>query len=1217
MVQMEANKLKNTNYTQAFPKALSCCDWTPIGEKNWITKLLRDEEIDLSVEVEQVANLTLHHLFFEQQNQRQSSRTREIALGFPLVFRLQNKSLEALPVFIWPLKLRPAPRDINQWRVKTTPDFRPILNPVLQEQFEAQLAGLQPDEWLASEKPFVELAALLSLEYLAPESDEWQAYPDFSKLQDLEAPGLLYPTAVLGLFPAEYAFHQDLPRIDVPPLGKADITWRHHISHLDLDPSQQAALNHFYESETTLVTGAAGTGKTHLVKSLVVNALSNQKKTLLISNRPTTIQKIQEELEQLDLSHLSYWLRNPQSDAGILPRLLQFPLQPKQLWSGEPPLRAWLRRADEYQQFKDRQDNAFRAARTPIFGPMDWAQTLGLYLKTAEQGGRALLGIQLQAQDFKLNIEEFTAISKQLETGQQLFRQIGSIRHPLKRLHPDIFSRHNQKEALQFVRSKLDFFLHRLEQLQREHISLINQYERQLKAYFEGFYKKYSEQITSIGQQIENNTTAYGNDFLLTSSTSLKLYAPFSKRIRAIKSEKENIIQQSQQLADQMPDMPELECPPLPSPVGRLKQLQGWLQEMRQSLEQWHAQIPKLLQDHLRRFNYQTTYEKLGMKPEILNLEAALDQTIEALNDTQLLEEKQTQPMLTLPKRQQRIESLVEYLETIQINLRDFPVFYDWQRFWLDQDARIQEIIQAIIRSKSEHWQQTFEAWYLQQLLESRQSTHLPEHSYAPTEQIESLQVLRGSLPEQINYQWEAKRQESARQLKRTLDLKPKSPGLDFLRKLMAQSGKALTQSLPLLISTPEQAVALLKETQQPFFDLVIFESAQFIDAEQGAFLQQFAKQSFIIGNNRFVIGDDKADLLEAELTAGRPGFELAYFHQYYPGHLWQLMRGLHITEKAVQPFSIGIHPIRGKYNEGLGINTDEVYHVMEYLKSRKKNKGRIYSSLAIVCNTVAQRNFISKAILDIKRKGSEEERNNILQMERNGLMVLHLDELAAYRFEELLYSFTYAVDPETSEMTAHAAHLNQPAGLRQLNELMAIARSNLQIVHSLSPEWLNQQIDHKEQSGYFLFSNYLRMLQAIRQGDAERQGLISKRVSDYFRQPLPQLPPTPLYDEIATRLAYFLPDVQIQRHYREADLRFPMLVRHKDYPEQQIAVIADYFVSNYRATQMVWEEEQRNKYARRNIYCLPTFSLSWWQDPDRAAQALANLIIETWEQEK
>ena len=934
---MEDTNLKNSNYTQAFPSTFSCCDWTLIGEKNWPAHLLNNQEIQIQVDPDHQTNPTLHHFLFEQQNQRNHHGTMGLALGYPLIFQNHQGNVQVLPVFIWPLSLRPASRDNQVWWVKSAPDSIPTLNPVLVEQFSEKVETLDPSKYLSIENTYEDLAKLLGTNIISADEKVWLTFPDLSTLAPKESERLLYPSAVFGLFPSSFSNRKPLHQIDPPPLGKADITWRHHISHQDLDPSQQSTLNYFYESELTLVTGAAGTGKTHLVKSLIVNALSNQKKTLVISNRPSTIQKIQKDLEQLGISHLSYWLRNHQSDADILPRLLKSPLKPKRIWTNEQPLRNWLRKIDEFQQFKDRQDQAFRAARTPIFGPMDWAQTLGLYLKTAERASRALLGIQLKAQDFRLNIEEFTHISGQLDLGQQLFRQVGSIRHPLKRLHPGIFSRLNKEEAIQFVRSKMDFFLHRLEHLQQEHITLINRYERQLKAFFEGFYKKQIERITQIEHQISNNTTAYGNDFLLTSSTSLKLYAPFSKRIKTIRTEKVKIIAQSKKLIEQLPEMPELEYPDLPGSIIKLKQLQNWLQELHQRLKDWHEQIPNLLQDHLRRFNYQTTYEQLGMKPDILNLEAALDQTVVALNESELLAEHQSQPMLTLPKRQQKIESLIEYLETVQINLRDFSVFYDWQHFWLEQDDRIQEIIQAIIRSKSEHWQQTFEAWYLQQLLESRQSTHLPERTYLPTEQIEHLRALQTHLTEQINYQWEEKRQESARLLRKSLE--PTNSGsLDFLRKLIAHKGKALTQSLPLLMSTPQQAVDLLQETEQPFFDLIIFESAQFIDAQQGQFLQQFGKQSFIIGNNQFVIGDDEDDLLEAMLTAGIQDFELAYYHQYYPGHLWQLMRGRNITEKAVQPFSIRIQPIRGKYKEGLGINTDEIYQIMEYLKYREQN---------------------------------------------------------------------------------------------------------------------------------------------------------------------------------------------------------------------------------------------------------------------------------------
>lgn len=1209
-----ANTLRNSNYTKAFPNVLSGCDWIEVSEKNWPEKLKTGAELTFRTKPEQAYSPILYHLYFEQQNQRKRPNQKILALGFPLVFCRTEGSIQAFPVFIWPIKLRPFQREQDHWQIKSDADLLPFINPSLLEKLTVPSAPIQARKWLSMEQPFPSLAQLLGLTKAEFEADDWQIYPDFSSLEDLQDPPLLYPGAILGLFPGLYPKQVPLPSIDRLPIGKADISWRHHISHQDLDPSQQAALNHFYESEITLVNGAAGTGKTHLVENLIVNALSNHKRILLISKRPSTFQRIQQNLENLGLSYLSYWLQNPKSDAKILPQILQSPIQASSTWSGEQALRSWLRKADEFQQFKDRQDNAFRAARTPIFGPMDWAQTLGLFLQSTKQGERAILGIQLNTQDFTLDLNEFKTISEQLEKGQQLFQQIGSIRHPLQRLHPSIFVRYGKAEAEKFVRTKLDFFLRRLEQLQQSHINLINQYERQLKAFLERFFKQFTERITDIENQIENNITAYGNDFLLTSTISLKIYAPFSKRIKAIKEEKEKILQQTKVLHQELPQMPDLVYPPLPQPIGRLKQLQSWLTDLQNVLVEWHDQIPELLQDHLRRLNYQTTYDKLDSKPKILQLEAALDQTVEALNNVPLLQEKQTQPMLTLPKRQQRIESLIEYLEIIQINLRDFAVFYDWQLYWLHQDKRNQEIIQSIIRSKSKHWQPTFEAWYLQQLLESRQSTHLPERTYPYAEHIENLKVLQTNLSEQIKYQWEANRQENARQLKRSLDHKKEIKEEDFLRKLLSESGKHFTQLLPLLMATPEQAETLLKETRQSIFDLVIFESAQFIDGQRGQFIQQFGKQSFIIGQQQLDIDKKQTDLLSVSISAGLPKFELAFFHQYFPGHLWQLMHGQNITEKALQPFKLDIHSVKGSYNEGLGINTDEVYHIMEYLKSRKRDKNRVYPSLAIVCNTLNQRNFISKAILDLKRKGSGKDRDNMLQMERNGLMVLHLDELASFRFEEMLYSFTFSVDFSSGEISSQAERLNQATSLQQLYELMSLGKSSIQILHSLSIDWLNQQLENKEQPGYFLFANYLKILQAIDQGNADTQGIISKRIKAYFDEPEAKPPFTPLYDEIASRLPYFLPGVQIQRHFQEADLHFPLIVRHDDYPHQRVAILIDYFVSNFQATQILWEEEQRNIFSRRKIHCMPTYSLAWWRNPNHAAQTLANLIVETWE---
>lgn len=1209
MVPFGINNLSETDDSPSFKNLFSYVDWQQVAGEDWVASLLNHQLIPLKASKDQPVNKVVHHLFFEQQNLKKTQSRSSLFLGFPLVFLRGQESIYAYPVYLWPIELRPGHQNQEEWWCQSTPDSRPILNPEILEFEWQNIPDLNADEWLKEEDGL----GLLSQKMGIPAWNQtgWQALPKPTTLALQEQQALLYPGAVMSLFSLTSVVKNQEP-IETFPLGKADIQWRHHLSYTDLDPTQQAALNHFYENPVTLVTGSAGSGKTHLVKNLVINALSNQKKILLITNRSTTISQVQETLENLGVDRLGYWLRNPQTDADLLPKLLVQPLKASRIWNGEQHLRRWLRNADEFQQFKSRQDGAFRAARTPVFGPMNWAQTLGLYLKSAEHSSRALLGSQLNALDFELNLEEFTKLSTELSTGQKLFEKIGSIRHPLKRLHADIFAKKSAAEALQFTQSKLQFFLSRLERLQQDHIQIINQYERQLKGLFEDYYKKEIQRIENTQNKINNNTTAFGKDFLLTSATSLKLYAPFSERIKTIKQEREKVIQSAQKLQTDFPQIPELELPASgQQSLQTVRQVQTFLDDLRATLEEWHDKTPELVQDHLRRLNYQTTYEKLGLTNQILNLEAALDQTVDAINHSGLLEEEQTQPMLTLTKRQQKIESLIEYLETIQINLRDFQDFYHWQAFWIHQDKISQEMILAIIRSKSKNWQQTFEAWYLQQLLQSRQSSYLQEATAYPGEQIEKLQELRQQLPEQINFIWENSRQEVAKRLKKTLESNPTNDSLGYLQKLFAQFGKEVTQSLPILIATPEQAISYFEQVNHPIFDGIIFESAQFIDAELGNYLQGLSKQSFVIGNNQFVIGDDRADFLEDLLTKGIQGFNLTFFHQYYPGHLWQLMRGSNITENALHNFSIKINTLQGKYNEDLGINSAEVYHIMEHLKSRERTGLRTFPSIAIVCNTVQQRNFISKAILDIKRSGSEEEKNDFLQMERNGLMVLHLGELAAYRFDVLLYSFTY------DGATDHSHSLNTPAGLRQLNELMAVGKSEVQIIHCLPASLLDQWSEDATQEGFFLFSNYVKMLEAIWQGSAESQRNLSERLEKQYHQSDAPPQSTPFYDEIAARLAYFLPEARIIRHFQQANVRFPLVIEHEDYPGQKIAVISDYFISDYRSTNISWENDQRKKYANLGIHCLPTYSLNWWKNPDQAAERLANVIVEKWEEEK
>lgn len=1208
------------SFLQAVPDYPEYIDWINLISYNddlspkdaWNTLNTHQGSLHLSLSEDDPLSHQLYHLYFEQQNQKKHHQNTPLHLGAPLLIWNTAEGLRSAPLYLLPVEIHPKFDKKGHWTLQIAPNATLFANPLIDLPDSAAAFSEKMKIELPNLEEIQRLANLLDLK--AAETEDWTLFPDAKHWPSQAGNKTLIPSMVLGIFesPEKYKDYN----IDHTDLMELIAKWRHQFTIPDLDPSQRAVLDISQDEAITIATGGPGTGKKQLSEAIVINALSNQKKILLITGKPANIPRLQSYLDQQQLGHLSFWLRQPDQDLSLLLALLSNPIKIDSLFTNEQQLKNWQKETDELQQFKQRYDSAFRAVRKTSFGSFDWSQTVGLYLKAKKQSGKAILSSELHQNDFQFNLREYEQVSKAIHKAQTLFESVKSIRHPLRVLHPNIFLSLSQSEALDFTSNQLHFFLDQLTRLQQEYIQFTNKYKQKLNDYFENYYRLHLRQVEDLELAIANNITAYGRDFELSSKTSLQFIGVFSRRIKKIATERDRIIELYQQLLQAIKPMPELNVA-LPAPVQQtsIRQITSFINEYKTNLTTWIKASPNLIEQHLKRLDYQNAITALGLQGSLIDLETRLDQIVEELNQCNLLEDIQTQPMLTLPKRQQKTEQLMDFLENLQINLAHFPAFYQWQHFWLQQNTNIQSLIKAIIRAKPDHWINAFENWYLQQLLTKYQSTALPQQDFSDFQASKKLHRIQQNLAPQINSIWEPARQDLAKFFRRNQKQLAKEGNI---ANFFSENGKSITAAMPLFLSTPLSALKCFSGITYPIFDVIIFESAQFINEKWGRHLQRLGKQQIIIGNDQFIHNDEKEDYLEFALQQNLEKVQLRKIHKYYPANLFQLLNGASITEKAMKSFKVKAIQLEGDYNEGLGINSAEVHYIIQFLQQLERSPQRTYPKIAIVCNTIKQRDYIAKAILKIKQDGTYEEKDNFLQMERNGLMVLHLNELEASRFELLLYSFTFGnTKNKPQEFTAHASILNTSAGLRQLNELMSTASKEIQIIHSIQPDKIEDWAYSEAEQGYFLLANYIRMIQAIDQSDSTAQKSITQHFQKAYPEETPPALELPLYEEIAAALQLHLPGTQLHQNFQKAHLKVPLLVQSPDQTNQQLAVIVDYFLGQTKVTDFNWEINQRKILQQAGIKIITTYSIDWWKHPEKATLNLVEKIKQRWAEGK
>ncbi|MEM6380101.1 MAG: hypothetical protein AAF705_18045, partial [Bacteroidota bacterium] len=558
------------NYLQAVPGYPNCIDFVQVlnnysnfsPQDFWSVIFHQKTPLPIALPEEDPISHQFYHLFFEQQNQKKLKQNPPLHLGFPMLIWHEKGELKSAPLLFLKVEIHPKFDHPNQWQIQLAQGSSLFTNPFI------NFTELSSPFWekngfeLPNIQQRAELAAILEAEPEATE--EWEAYPDLQDLANFDHFKSLSSSIVLGSFngPGHYREYPT-SQLDLPePITK----WRHQLTIPKLDPNQRVVHDQNQDAALSVVTGGPGTGKKHLTEALLINALSNHKRTLLVSGKPTNIPTFQNYLDRHQVGHLSFWLRQIDQDLDLLLALLCHPVKTDHLFSNEQKLKDWLKQTDEIQQFKQRYDAAFRSVKKKIFGSFNWSQTVGIYLKARGNAEKAILSSELSENDFNFDLHEYEVLSNSIHKAQNLFQEVKSIRHPLRALHPSIFLSLAEKEALSFVSQQLHFFIDQLTKLQQEFIQVTNNYKQQLTDYFDNYYKQQTRQIQDLELSIANNITAYGRDFELSSKASLKFIGVFSNRVKKIATVRKDILTNYHALLKSVRPMPELNFVP-PSTV--------------------------------------------------------------------------------------------------------------------------------------------------------------------------------------------------------------------------------------------------------------------------------------------------------------------------------------------------------------------------------------------------------------------------------------------------------------------------------------------------------------------------------------------------------------------------------------------------------------------------------------------------------------------------
>jgi very-short-patch-repair endonuclease len=371
--------------------------------------------------------------------------------GFPLLIRRDqaDNQLTVAPLLIWSLRVRRT-KEFNTWEIYRTEEDTVQLNEVLINhlQNDAQVRIPQiPDEMLEdgliSHKELADICCqvlesintkvnaetkkvvLNNLQQVVPVKDKkhYEGLPLGPNNSMLEFGGLF------SIFEVQkqniIQDYDHLLELEGLELLLDDLKGHvfQPLSAVETDPSQQSILNALGTKRNVLIQGPPGTGKSQSLTAVLVNALENRRKTLVVCEKRTALEVLYEALKARGLEHHCVLIKDISKDRKTVVDSVRSRI-------GDNSFRAY-----HHHLVREELGHAQQEASTlinsvnqkhaklaqQILGSRNWTTVVGQFLRKRKRSPQDTI-IPLPRKAFKYTLNEFQALLLKIGDGERSWK---------------------------------------------------------------------------------------------------------------------------------------------------------------------------------------------------------------------------------------------------------------------------------------------------------------------------------------------------------------------------------------------------------------------------------------------------------------------------------------------------------------------------------------------------------------------------------------------------------------------------------------------------------------------------------------------------------------------------------------------------------------------------------------------------------------------------
>ncbi len=1032
------------------------------------------------------------------------------------------------------------------------------------------------------------------------------------------------------------------------------------ISSVETDPSQQGILHSLKASRNILIQGPPGTGKSQSLTAILVNALENQKKTIVVCEKRTALEVLYNALNEKGLNYQCVLLKDIVKDRRIA------------IDSVRDRVDNSSYRRYRYTHSKETLDNIINKSKNLIdsinkqhkklgknlVGNKNWTHIVGSLLSELKNNSEEY-NLDLDKETFNYESSELNELLEIIRKGQNLYDEFKphislSFINSIKLVGDNPFIIEQQiEEDFSIYKKELKTLIGNISNYEMEYYQIRNEQLHLQKT-------SINDIETSIQHILKKHKE--NNDFLDEEKANgflFKTLSLFSKEKKTTIIDQQTISSLFENYSITTKNNKDFENIDF---INSIKENQDILKNHKLIIERINIEFQSKIENEYKSLNLLKSTEKefdtellQSIKIKFGELKSKIKEqnwTLNGLNgDSQ-------------NRLSSQVQALIDSKEHFFSNENDlFSIEFKWFQFYNSLSTEHKLIIDQL-KDKT-NWRKTFMIFYLNSMLVNSANISLPTNDNDHIELSKSLSELENEQIKYINEYWYSK------QIDATREFNNKHPNLAVenlynkragkrhkrlsLREIVKLDIDLFTTFFPIILTTPDVASNLFKNQNQ-YFDIVMFDEASQLKLEDNLPALLKGKQIIIAGDEHqmppsnyfskiFDGAIDDEDEFEDELDkikndisnslsdceslldfASELGFEKKHLdfhyrsrHPYlidYSNYAFYNQR-LKPLPNSFDYIPIKYVPVNGTYSDTS--NDSEAETILSIID---KNISRLpngeYPTVGVATFNINQRNLILGKINERRKFEKYSDFNDkIIELEENGFFVKNLENIQGDERDVIILSTTYGINKE-GKFAQRFGSINHQKGYKLLNVIVTRAKYKVYVCSSIPEDVFLNYKEHLINEGSnnrkgALYA-YLAYSKAVSEEDNEARISVLNTLAENSTKSttidnLNEDLESPFEEEVYEALTEHFDESNIIPQLQFAGFRIDMVYDTKHIGLPKIAIECD--SATYHSSQEAYLHDlHRQKILEGHGFVFHRiWSTNWWRNPQKETRKLVDFI--------